>query len=186
MNKTNQKALEYTFHSFLIKDSGGQISMDYIAGIVIFMLAFIFLFQTLSTLFIPFQSNSDEIKSMSDRVAMVLVESTDGLASSPVEPNIISLTRARVLNDMMNDSSNYSYSPSYDSVIKTLGLYSETTDYNLNVSLTYINNSVYMLDGKPVLYNGPVMPQDVNVAQTIRLVYIEQTGDIAKLFVRVW
>lgn len=186
MKKTNEKAPEYTLHSSLIKDSGGQVSLDYIAGIVIFMLAFMFLLQTLSTLFIPFQSNSDEIKSMSDRVALVLVESTDGLASSPMEPNIISITRARVLNNMMNDSSNYTYSPNYDSVIKTLGLYSETTDFNLNVSLTFINNSVYMLNGEPVLYNGPIMPQDVNVAQTIRLVYIEQTGDIAKLFVRVW
>jgi len=47
-----------------------------------------FLFQTLTGLFVPFQSNSDEVKSMSDRVAMTLAESTSGLANSPTDNNI--------------------------------------------------------------------------------------------------
>ena len=44
-------------------DLCGQISLDFISGVVIFMFSFMFLFQTLTCLFVPFQTNSDEIKS---------------------------------------------------------------------------------------------------------------------------
>ena len=163
------------------KDTYGQISLDFISGIVIFMVTFLFLFQTLTSLFVPFQSNSDELKSMSDRVAMTLAESTSGLANSPTDNNIISLKRAKELNYRMNTTT------LYGELREDLGLSSETVLYNLNVSLYELDKSMYRDSANNVvLNNGPVLPQNVNVAQTVRVVYVEQDDEFALLYVRVW
>lgn len=168
-------------HHFPFSDTSGQISLDFIAGTVIFMVTFMFLFQTLTSLFVPFQSSSDEVKSMSDRVAKTLVESTAGLANSPTETNIISISKAQALDSDMDTASGYS------SVLEDMGLSSETRYYNLNVSLYDLDNTVYTnATGGVVLNNGPVPPQNTNVAQTIRVVYVEQDDEIAILYVKVW
>lgn len=164
----------------------GQISLDFISGIVIFMVTFLFLFQTLTSLFVPFQSSSDEVKSMSDRVAITLAESTNGLANSPTDNNIISLKRAGELNNCMNTTT------LYDDMREDLGLSSETTSYDLNVSLYELDRSESECQlyrdslNNVVLNNGPVLPQNVNVAQTVRVVYVEQDDEFALLYVRVW
>ncbi|TFH38723.1 MAG: hypothetical protein E4G94_11935, partial [ANME-2 cluster archaeon] len=138
MNKTpSRKRLspKQTHHLLYLKEDKGQISLDFIAGTVIFMVTFMFLFQTLTSLFVPFVSNSDEIKSMADRAAMTLAESTNGLADSPTENNIISVNRAIELNDQM--------SLDYNGVLEEYGLSSDNTLYNLNVSLRKTNGSIY-------------------------------------------
>lgn len=183
MNKTlSRKRLspKQTYHVFYLKEDKGQISLDFIAGTVIFMVTFMFLFQTLTSLFVPFVSNSDEIKSMADRVAMTLAESTNGLADSPTENNIISLNRAIELNDQMNTTSGY------NDLLEDFGLSSDNIKYNLNISLRETDNTIYEYQGTDVLNNGPVSPVTANVAQTSRIVYIEQESDIAILYVRVW
>lgn len=162
-------------------DTCGQISLDFISGVVIFMVTFLFLFQTLTSLFVPFQSSSDEVKSMSDRVAITLAESTSGLANSPTDNNIISLKRAEELNYRMNTTTRY------NDLRKDLGLSSETILYNLNISLYDLDRSMYRnSSNNVVLNNGPVLPQNVNVAQTVRVVYVEQDDEFALLYVRVW
>ncbi len=181
MNKTpSRKRLspKQTRHLLYLREDNGQISLDFIAGTVIFMVTFMFLFQTLTSLFVPFVSNSDEIKSMADRAAMTLAESTNGLADSPTENNIISVNRAIELNDQM--------SLDYNGVLEEYGLSSDNTLYNLNVSLRKTDNTIYEYDGNVILNNGPVSPVTANVAQTSRIVYIEQDDIITILYVRVW
>jgi hypothetical protein len=184
MNKTisrKKQTIRKEHHTFWFNDTRGQISLDFISGTVIFMVAFLFLFQTLTSLFVPFQSNSDEIKSMADRVGMTLAESTSGLAHSPTDVNIISVRRAEDLNEQMNSTSGY------NDVLNDFGLKSETTQYNLNLSLCNISNSLYLnSSGAPVLHNGPIPPQNTNVAQVIRIVYVEQDDEIGILYVKVW
>jgi hypothetical protein len=177
MSKTSSR--KYRIHPF--NDTCGQISLDFISGIVIFMVTFLFLFQTLTSLFVPFQSSSDEIKSMSDRVSITLAESTSGLANSPTDNNIISLKRAEELNYSMSTAT------LYDDLREDIGLRSETTSYDLNVSLYNLDKSMYRdSSNNVVLNNGPVLPQNVNVAQTVRVVYVEQDDEFALLYVRVW
>ncbi len=118
---------------------------------------------------------------MSDRVAITLAESTNGLANSPTDNNIISLKRAEELNYCMNTTT------LYDDMREDLGLSSETTTYDLNVSLYNLDRSMYRdSSNNVVLNNGPVLPQNVNVAQTVRIVYVEQDDEFALLYVRVW
>jgi hypothetical protein len=186
MSKTTsrrKKVFPRKFKKNPFNDTDGQISLDFISGIVIFMVTFLFLFQTLTSLFVPFQSSSDEVKSMSDRAAITLAESTNGLANSPTDNNIISLKRAKELNYRMSTTTGY------DELLEDLGLSSETAFYNLNVSLCNcdLNKTLYRdSSNNVVLNNGPVLPQNVNVAQTTRLVYVEQDDEIALLYVRVW
>ena len=177
---------KYNISCFFNTD--GQISLDFIAGVAIFMVTFIFLFQTLTSFFIPFQSNSDEIKSMADRVGMTLAETTSGLANDPTDSNIISVRRAELFNQRMNTTSGY------NEVLEDLGLSSETTHYNLNVSLCNMSNSLYLnATGGVVLHNGPIPPCNVNIAQTVRIVYVKQDeaiaefeDNIAQLYIKVW
>lgn len=184
MSKTTSKRKKVHPRKFRINpfnDTCGQISLDFISGVVIFMVTFLFLFQTLTSLFVPFQSSSDEVKSMSDRVAITLAESTNGLANSPTDNNIISLKRAEELNYRMSTTTRY------DELREDLGLSSETTLYNLNISLYDLDKSMYRnSSNNVVLNNGPVLPQNVNVAQTVRVVYVEQDDEFALLYVRVW
>lgn len=183
MNKTALRKRTYPRekpHEFHISDTNGQVSLDFIAGTVIFMVTFFFMFQTLTNLFVPFQSNSDEIKSMADRVGITLAQSTAGLVDSPTKNNIISIRRATVLNNQMNTSSGY------NDVLENLGLKSETNVYELNLSLYETDNTIYQYNNSVVLNNGPVPPQNVNVAQTIRIVHVEETKDTAILSVKVW
>jgi hypothetical protein len=115
---------------------------------------------------------------------MTLAESTNGLADSPTENNIISVKRAEELNDQMNTTSGY------NDVLEDLGLSSDNTKYNLNLSLRETDGSIYQYQGNVVLNNGPVSPVTANVAQTSRIVYIKQetniTNAITILYVRVW
>jgi hypothetical protein len=172
MSKTTsgrKKIFPRKFRLNPFNDTCGQISLDFISGIVIFMVTFLFLFQTLTSLFVPFQSSSDEIKSMSDRAAITLAESTSGLANSPTDNNIISLKKADELNYRMNTTTRY------NNLREDLGLSSETTLYNLNISLYDLDKTLYRDSSlNVVLNNGPVLPQNTNVAQTVRVVYVEQ------------
>ncbi len=184
MNKTTSRRKKVFPRKFRINpfnDTCGQISLDFISGVVIFMVTFLFLFQTLTSLFVPFQSSSDEVKSMSDRVAITLAESTNGLANSPTDNNIISLKRAEELNNRMSTATHY------NDLREDLGLSSETILYNLNVSLYDLDKSMYRdSSNNVVLNNGPILPQNANVAQTVRIVYVEQDEKFALLYVRVW
>jgi hypothetical protein len=181
MTSRIKNVFQQNFRKNPFNDTYGQISLDFISGIVIFIVTFLFLFQTLTSLFVPFQSSSDEVKSTSNRVAITLAESTSGLANSPTDNNIISLKRAEELNYRMSTDT------LYDDLRKDLGLGSETILYNLNVSLYDLDKSLYRdSSNNIVLNNGPVLPQDVNVAQTVRVVYVEQDDKFALLYVRVW
>ena len=184
MNKTtlrrrSDSSKKHRFYPF--GNTRGQISLDFIAGVVIFMLTFIFLFQTLTNLFIPFQTNSDEIKSVSDRVTKTMVESTKGLASSLSGDNMISLNRAQSFHNDMNNTT------SYRDMQNDVGLDNGDMLYDINMSLYNPDGSLY-LDGtgEVVLNSGPKIPQSTNIAQTIRVVYVNQDENIALLHVRVW
>lgn len=73
----------------LAKDTSGQMSIDFLAGVAIFTLAFIYIFTFIPSMFTPFQSNSDEMTMVADRVSTVLVndvllvESPDYNANRP-------------------------------------------------------------------------------------------------------
>lgn len=163
-----------------IESDNGQVSLDYIVGITTFIFAFIFLYNILNTLLLPLQFNSDEVKPLADRTAMILVESPSGLAVDAKSPNIIDRTKTVQLNTILNDPS------SYDEKRTELGLINGNLKYNFNVSLSYFNYSLYPNSSNPLMLGGAVPTENTNVGQAIRLVYLPQDSRRLMLIVKVW
>jgi len=169
---------------YLMNDAG-QISLDYIVGISTFIISFFFLYSTLTSLFLPFQFNSNELQPMAERASVLLVESAGWLAIDSSNPNIIDTTKVVDLNSLLNDPLEY------DETLSRLGLRTKTTNlnYSLNVSLMNPDNTPYSNPSNPsspLLMGGKVPDDTTKVGQVIRYVYLKQDAKRLKLSVKVW
>jgi hypothetical protein len=164
-----------------LKSDKAQMTIDYAAGMGIFLLAAAFVFQFIYGMFIPFQANSDQVTLAADRVSTVLVERLLSDSKSG-GTNIIDQGRLYYFN---NNELNRSDQVAYKNTLYKLGLFSNETVYDINVSvvnLTYQN--------KPMNQSGAVLPENIDIAQTKRLVMIvnSSTGynETAIIYVKVW
>jgi hypothetical protein len=188
-----------------VKSDSAQVTIDYIAGIGIFLLAVVFVFQFVSGLFIPFQSGSDKATLAADRVATVLVEQMLHADTSGAL-NVIDQGK---LYNFNNTQLNYSNQAAYKQTIASLGLNNSEIFFDMNVSVTNLTSAnnqsspVYMYNlysnstfaystsaTTPMNQSGPALPYNIDTAQTKRLVLIinPSTGynQTAILSVRVW
>lgn len=163
-----------------MKSDCAQITIDYIAGIGIFLLSVVFVFQFMYGLFIPFESGSDKVTLTADRAATMLVEQM--LRSDKSGENVIDQGKLYYFN---NTKLNYSNQTAYNNALRELGLYSNEIIYDMNVSvanLTYPNN--------PLNQSGPPLPDNTNIGQIKRMVLVinSTTGynETAVLSVRIW
>lgn len=140
----------------MLRTDKGQISIDFIAGVGIFMVTFMFVAQFIPGMLIPFQSTSDELTIMADRVSTILVE--DYLVNNPSRPNVVSATE---LDNFLEYDLN---STNYFSTLKKLGLVSSIQSYNLNVTVKYSNGRTISAGGTP--------PDFANIARTVRFILI--------------
>ncbi len=163
------------------KSENAQMTIDYVAGMGIFLLSVAFVFQFMHSLFLPFQSGSDEVTLAADRVSTVLVErllneEQTGRVNMIDQGKLYYFNKTRL---------NYTDLASYNDALREVGLFSNETAYDLNISaanLTSPDRSIYK--------GGPTLPENINVGQTGRLVTIvnSSTGykETAMLWVRVW
>ena len=162
-------------------DDTGQMSIDYIIGITIFIFSFFFLYSILDTLFLPLQSNSDEVQPMAERASSILVESTK-LAIDSSSPNIIDENKVINFNSSLNGN--------YEEELSKIGLVTTNLKYNLNVSLRYFNDTQYPNSSNSLLNAGRITDDNIKVGQIVRFVCLSQ--DISqdctrlKLVIRVW
>jgi hypothetical protein len=144
----------------LIEDRNAQLSIDFLVGVTIFLLAFIYQFAAIPSMFVPFQSNSDELTMMADRVGMILVEDTLAERSSTgqAQPGIINGSKVNSLD--LDDSSTK----------KALGL---SGDYHIQIVLQkYDNRSGLDAITEQIIPNDPDnYPGNQNVGQSRRFVY---------------
>jgi hypothetical protein len=157
------------------------MTIDYVTGMGIFLIAVAFVFQFIYGLFIPLQSNSEIVTLTADRASTILVERML-VPDRPQGSNVIDQGKLYYINNMkLNSRSN---PPAYNDTIHELGLSSpETYTYDINIS-------VVTLSGTIKNQSGPVIPEKINVGNTKRLVWImnSSTGynESAYIFVRVW
>jgi hypothetical protein len=163
------------------KSENAQMTIDYVAGMGIFILSVAFVFQFMNSLFLPFQSGSDEVTLAADRVSSILVEHLLN-AEETGQMNMIDQGKLYYFN---KTRLNYTDQASYDDALREVGLFSNETAFDLNISvanLTSPDSSIYK--------GGPALPENINVGQTGRLVTIvnSSTGynETAILWVRVW
>ncbi len=165
------------------KNETGQVSLDYIIGITIFIVAFLFMYNLLTGLLLPFQINAGEVVPMAERASTVLVESSSGLAISESNPNVIDMDKVKQLNSDLNNPS------LYETKLIQLGLTTTNINYNINVSLRYINNTLYpnpAFPSLPLLRAGATPDERANVGKITRVVYLSQGSQTLLLDVKVW
>lgn len=165
-----------------LQNERGQVSLDYIIGTTLFIIAFLFMYNLLTSLLLPFQLNVNEVKPMAERASMILAESSSGLAVSESNPNVIDWDKAIQLNDNLKDPS------IYNTELEELGLSTTNINYNINVSLRYINNTLYpgIMPSVPLLNSGKIPDESSNVGKIKRIVYLSQKSQILILEVKVW
>ncbi|WP_135613002.1 hypothetical protein [Methanococcoides sp. AM1] len=158
----------------LRRDTEGQVTIDYLIGITIFIVALFFIFQYSAGLFTPFQSNSDEVTLVADRVATSITEKEIS-AGNINTPNLIDGNKTVEYFDQLSTDIGYK------DEVGELGLRGDYHRYELNVTLE--NSTEVRMAGK-------ALPFSNNIGQTKRIVLIEDsdTGETetAILSVRVW
>jgi hypothetical protein len=164
-----------------VKSDSAQVTIDYITGIGIFLLAVIFVFQFVYGLFVPFQSGSDKATLAADRAGTVLVERLLH-ADKASELNVIDQGKLYYFN---NTRLNYSNQNNYNAALREIGIFSNESVFDMNITvanLSYLN--------KPMNQSGPALPETTDIGQTKRLVLIvnSSTGynETAIVSVRVW
>ncbi len=164
-----------------VKGEGAQLTVDYIAGMSIFLLTVAFVFQFMYGLFTPFQSGSEEVTLAADRASTILVERM--LVADRV--GAMSVIDQGKLIYFNNTKLNVSNQTSYTNTLRELGLFSNESVFDLNISvanLTYPN--------KPMNQSGPELPDNLDVGQTRRFILIVNTStgynETAIISVRVW
>lgn len=153
-------------------DENGQITLDYLVGITIFLLALVFVFQYTTGLFTPFESSSDEVTMIADRVATTVVE--DRISSG--DPQTCNIVSSNLLNNFFTQLNS-----SYSSTQNSLGLNGTFFLYDLNISL---ENGT-----KVISCAGENLPEAGNIGQTKRIVLVEDSygnTQAAILSFRVW
>ncbi len=156
-------------------DNKAQMHIDYLISIAIFLVSIIFVFSYTAGLFTPFQSNSDEVTLIADRISTNLVEQNMS-AADPGTPNLLNGTK---VTDFFNISNN-----DYESTIDYYGLNSSYLRYEFNITLQNITT------GNIDYSTGKQLPIQGNIGQTKRIVIVqnENTGYESRslLSVRVW
>jgi len=154
-------------------DNRGQMQIDYIIGISIFLTTIIFVFSYTSGLFLPFESNSDEITLIADRISTNIVEQ-ELSAQKPGNINLLDGTKVATFFTEINGN--------YDGILNFYGLNSTYLRYDMNVTIENENSTIYA--------GGKQLPEYSNIAQTKRVIMLrnETTGNssISVLSVRVW
>lgn len=152
-------------------DASGQMSLDFLFGVTIFLMTFVFVFIFISGMLTPFQSNSEELTMTADRIGMECAEKL--LVDSEATPNIIDMAKVQSMTDSLNDTN----LASYQSYCKGIGAYSNQY-YNVNITLVMSDSS--MKNG------GPKYPMgSLNVGQSKRVVG-DKYGKIGILYITVW
>ncbi|MDI3539083.1 MAG: hypothetical protein PWR29_259 [Methanolobus sp.] len=157
-------------------DDKGQITIDYLISITIFLLAIVFVFNYTSGIFTPFQSNSDEVTLIADRVSTNIVEKRISAGDEGL-PNLVNATK---MNEFFSELNN----ANYPSTIDSLGMNGSYLRYDLNVTAENISS------GNIIYTAGKEIPPQVNVGQTRRIILCrdENTGSTEMMILsfRVW
>ena len=152
----------------------GQMTIDYLISITIFLFAIFFVFQYLSGLFAPFESNSDEVTLMADRVSTLVVENIMTAGDAAV-PNLVISTKVNTFFTSLDVD--------YGDTRSSLGLDGTYLDYDINVTLG--NKSTGVINSA-----GAVLPSVGNVGQTKRIVlFMDADTGVTEnriVSVRVW
>ena len=169
----------------MIEDKRGQMSIDFLVGISLFILALSFVAVSISGMFLPFQTETIDLNSVSYRTSVILVEDAGywsnennngedwennigstkriGLAIDKMHPNELELNKLTIFRDETEINN--------EELTNKLGLYRMIGEnkvyYGYNIALISLGGEVLMSRGDEIPEYGDVssMKRIVN-AQT--------------------
>jgi len=173
----------------MVYDDDGQMTLDFLLGLVIFMLAVLYLATAIPGIFMPYQSNAVDLSSVVYRTSALLVEdpgyylpagsspgstgwemqdnidclSRIGLASSKSTPGVISLKKINALSD------NVTYERSRDK----LGL-NNTVPYDYSLEISWVDEDGNVSTMTKPNATEPSGPVGANVETIRRVVYVDE------------
>ena len=182
-------------------DERGQIAVDFLLGISLFLIALMFIVQFIPGLFIPSSANEGSLDHTAYRTATVLAEDPGWWGNTTTsntdwEQNTANVKRIGLAADD-DSSSKLTNSPNLISKNKTiammqisenvlaekLGLYDNVNDalfyygYNISITKNITDSAPMVLENVP-LARGSIIPADRDVIKIVRIVLIE-TGRAA-------
>lgn len=161
------------------KDDNAQMTIDYMAGLGIFMLAVVFVFQFMYGLFTPFQTRSSEVTLVADQVSITLMDRlmVDDKSGSV---NVIDQGKLYYFNNIKLNRLNEA---EYKNTLREIGLLGSSAIFDLNISIIRLNGNI-------MNQSGPVVPEKVDIGQTVHTILIvnSSTGynETVLMSVRVW
>ena len=178
---------------FMLKDERGQLSIDFLVGISLFILALLFMAHFIPGMFVPFQSETIDLSSVAYRTSVILVEDPGwwdnetgadygegwqkdnhlanvrrvGLAIDKEHPNVLKMSKITGFNTQIDDAN----------LTDKLGLYrnigGNPIDYGYNITIVNASNTI-------LAARGEIPPEygDVVKMKRIASVQISEHGDI--------
>jgi len=165
-------------------DDGGQSNIDFMFGVGVFLVTFLYVATFIPGIFIPYQPGAIDLSSVVYRTSAILAEdpgwfshdnvngtaweenindlSRVGLADDKDHPDVLSMDKINALNGILANKSNYA------SVRDNMGLYG-TVEYDVDVS-------VKLTDTGNELINTSTWPSasDYNVESIERIVMVDK------------
>ena len=176
------------------KDERGQMSIDFLVGMSLFMLALIFLVLVIQGMFLPFQTETIDLNSVAYRTSVILVEDpgcwdngTDwekqnvenvrriGLAIDKAHPNMLKKSKV--------DAFKSDEEISDVQLARKLGLYRHIGNseiyYGYNITIVDLNDNPIATRGASIPTHGDVssMKRIVNVHTGTEMIIVELLGD---------
>jgi|AGTN01.3.fsa_nt_gi hypothetical protein len=151
----------------LSRDDGAQSNIDFLVGLAIFLMAFLYVFTFVPGLFVPYQASAVDLSAVAYKTGAMLVEdpgwyvyySNDvpmgdpawetqdlsrlariGLAMDKTTPNVLSIDKIYALRDISSKSAipQFDNVPGYDLIRDKMGL-AGTLTYNYSLNLVMDN-----------------------------------------------
>lgn len=154
-----------------------QTSLDFMAGMAIFLITLGFVFSFVPGMFQPFESTNGPNMVASDRTAALLVE--DILVDTVGTPGVVNATCAAEFFDGNGNVGDCRFDVDSDDLNGALGVGNHRS---VNVTLES-GGSVITVDGVPARA-GPAPASTANVVVSKRVVLVD--GKRTTVFVRVW
>ena len=181
----------------MIEDKRGQMSIDFLVGISLFILALSFVAVSISGMFLPFQTETIDLNSVSYRTSVILVEDAGywndggnngedwenninnteriGLAIDKMHPNELELNKLTMFGDETEIDN--------EDLADKLGLYRIISDskvyYGYNIALTSLDGEILVLRGSEIPEYGDVssMKRIVKAQIGTEFIVVKLNGD---------
>lgn len=136
----------------LINDDDAQNTVDFTIALILFLVGIILVLNNIANITVPFSQDSNEASMISDKTSQYIIDNLE--VKSKESTNTLSVQKTKDYFSTIDNN--------YTSEREKLGLISENIDYELNVTITKNDSTLYSA-GKSVPENVDGNSKYVNI-----------------------